>query len=280
MSTPWAVSGLEAPSCGGLTAAAGASDSRGIIARRPSPVARRPSPVARRPSPVARRPSPVARRLIARAGAGHRRLGPSASPLTLSPLPTVAPTPNGPLPPPTASSLGPLALSSEPLAVQRQGPVRRHRRGHRGPPAQGHRSACRRDREPAPRDHGGVHQLDRRAVFGDGSLQSSTVDSSSSRAAFSTRSCEARPGRRFCRARAREALGHGAPPDGARRGYRGVALDAGRTLSRFNAVGARAAGARRTSGRGKHVCAVSTTEPLSDRSPKAHRTSPQFSNMK
>ena len=57
-----AVSGLEAPSRGGLAAAAGASDSSGIIAGRRSPVAGRRSPVAGRRSPVAGRRSPVAGR--------------------------------------------------------------------------------------------------------------------------------------------------------------------------------------------------------------------------
>ena len=59
-----AVSGREAPSQGGLTAAAGASDTSGIIAGRRSPVAGRRSPVAGRRSPVAGRRSPVAGRLI------------------------------------------------------------------------------------------------------------------------------------------------------------------------------------------------------------------------
>ena len=83
MSRVWAVigaavSGREAPSRPsreGLTAAAGASDSSGIIAGRRSPVAGRRSPVAGRRSPVAGR-----RSLNSRAYAGRYRLSGSASP--------------------------------------------------------------------------------------------------------------------------------------------------------------------------------------------------------
>ena len=70
MSRVWAVigaavSGRAAPSRGGLTAAAGASDSSGIIAGRRSPVAGRRSPVAGRRSPVAGRLIPARARSTA-----------------------------------------------------------------------------------------------------------------------------------------------------------------------------------------------------------------------